>query len=267
MKMRFDKMFKVPAHAFYDEGTADPAPDPFDLNAALQNPEAKKKIEDWAEREIASGLKTKNAELLDKLTGYKVTAEDGSETYIDPQRAAQAIEFMDGEGKDIGTKVEAAVKEANERAANQVKSLEGQLEKSNKNYETERSARIGMMMDYELKNALLESGIKTGKLPMHQMYLKSLVTVEVDENGRESIIIKGDDGNMRYGKDGPMSLREFIDEYRDKDDIADDWEADVISGSGQQQGDGVRQRGPKIDQTLSPQERLRQYRASQRKRA
>jgi len=262
-------LMRIPAHSFYDDGGdggGDPVP--FDLNAALKDPESKKKLQDWAERELVSGVKAKNEELLGKLTRYKVKdADTGEETYIDPEVATQAIEFMNTEGKDINSKIEKAVSEANKRAENQVNSLQGQLDKANATAELERKARIDKTLGYELKSALLESGIKQGKLPMHQMYLMTQVSVDVDENGHESIIIKGDDGNLRYGKDGPMTLKEFIEEYRDKDDISDDWEADVMGGSGQPQGDGIRRTGPKIDQDLSPQERLRQYRQQAAKKA
>lgn len=238
----------------------------FDLSRVLKNPKAKQKITDWAERELVSGVKAKNAELLEKLTKYKTKGENGEEAYIDPERAVRAIQFMDTEGKDIDQKVQSAVKEANERAEGQVKSLNEKLANTEKSLVQSESRRIDQFLNYELKSALLESGIKSGKLPMHQLYLKSLLDVDVDDKGRESIVIKGDDGNMRYGKEGPMTLKEFIEEYREKEDISDDWEADVNSGSGGTGGEPVRRGGSKIDPNLPPAERLRQFRASEAKR-
>lgn len=233
----------------------------FDLQKALSDPKGKETLMTWAEREVAAGLKGKNQELLEKLTGYKIKLEDGSEEYIDPEKAKQAITFMDTEGKDINEKVEKAVSEAHRKAEAQLESVNSKLSDTEKALQQSEAKRVGTIVNYELKSALLEAGIKPGKLPMHQMYLQSMVAVETDDKGREMVVIKDEKGDLRYGKDGPMKLREFIDEYRDSDDIADDFVANNSGGSGGVKGDPVRG-GRGIDQNLTPQERLRQFRAA-----
>ena len=234
-----------------------------DLDKALASPKAKAKLESWAERSVAAGLKAKNQEVLGKLSAYKLEGEGDQAVYIDPAEAKTALEFVRTEGKDLPAKIQNAVQDATHRLEGQLNSAKQESEKYKGEVGQERQKRQGMMVGYELREALRDSGIKTGKLPLHEKYLRDFITVESDNEGKEHIVVIGDDGQPRYGKDGLMTLSEFVEEYRDKDDIAEDWQADARGGSGQTPGSRIRTPGPKIDPSLPAQERLRQHRAAQ----
>lgn len=232
----------------------------FDLNAALADPKAKAAIEQWAERNVASGLKAKNDEVLGKLNKYKVKGADGTETYLDPEDAIAAITFRDTEGKDINEKITNAVQSATTKHQSQINAMEGQLNESKTALQAETAARHAQKVGYELRDALRESGIKSGKLPLHEMYLSQFIKVETNDNGVEKITIYDEDGAVRYGKKGEMTLSEFVDEYRDRDDISDDWHANREGGSGHEPGGVLKKRGGEISMDLAPTERLRQHR-------
>lgn len=257
---------RLPAHLFFEgeeEGDYD-----FDLDKALASPKAKPKLEQWAERTVAQGLKTKNGELLGKLTHYKVSGEGDEAVYLDPVKAREAITFVETEGKDLPAKITAAVQDATSRYEVQLQQATGKLAEKDAAITGERSLRHQQKVGYELRDELRDAGIKAGKLPLHERHLRDFVTVEVDEKtGKESLLIVDEAGEPRYGKNGLMTLKEFITEYRDLDDIGDDFEPDVSGGSGQGPGDRLRLPGQKIDQSLPPAERLRQFRAQQAKGA
>jgi len=256
---------RLPAHLFF-EGEEDDYD--FDLDKALASPKAKPKLEQWAERTIASGLKTKNGELLGKLTAYKVSGEGDEAVYLDPVKAREAMTFVETEGKDLPAKITAAVQDATGRLEVQLTQATSKLAEKDKAISDERTLRHQQKVGYELRDELRDAGIKAGKLKLHERHLRDFITIEVDEKtGAESLLIVDDHGQPRYGKNGLMTLTEFINEYRDQDDISDDFDADVSGGSGQGPGDRLRLPGGKIDQSLPPQERLRQFRANQAKSA
>lgn len=257
------------AFASFNEGE----PDKFDLNKALADDDAKAAIMDWAERNIAAGLKTKNNDLLTKLTKYKIADKDDKgntvEVYIDPEKAKQALDFVATEGKDFDTKITKAVEEANNRAGQRITGLERENETVKSALAQEISKRHNQQIGFELRDQLRNAGIKDGKLPLHERYLAESIYVDIDDKGRESLVIKDKNGDLRYGKKGLMTVEEYVLEYRDKDDISDDFGTTTKGGSGGGPGKQVprgRTSNGAIDQSLPPQERMRQFRAQEASR-
>lgn len=234
------------------EEDEDPMPN-FDLSLALKSKKAKSALTEWAEREVASGLKTKNSELIDKMKKYRIGGTDDKPEYIDPEKARLALERMAKEPENLQEEVSRAVEDANRRSQQTI----DELTKKSTDFETaaqkERGLRHEMMRDYELKNELIDSGIKLGKMHLHQRYLREYVVVE-EENGKEVVSIIDDEGNVRYGASGRMTLKEFVKEYSSNKDVAEDWNPDTNSGSGHQPG--TRGRGATPPADLSPAAKL-----------
>lgn len=260
MKTTLMRGARLPDYAFF-EGEDDQEYD-IDLDKALASPKAKQKLETWAERTIAAGLKQKNGEILGQLTRYKLPTDDGTEAYIDPEEAKAAITFQKTEGKNTGEKIQNAVQDATHRLEGQLSAAAQKAEQAEGKIGEERGLRHSQKIGYELRDSLRESGIKSGKLPLHERYLREFMSVDVDDKGNESILIVDDKGQPRYGKDGLMTLKEFVEEYRDREDISDDWHAEKEGGSGHTPG-GRPRGAPAIDPNLSPTERLRQHRRNE----
>lgn len=235
----------------------------FNLASSLSNPYIKQTIDEYAEREIAKPLKTKNGDLLDKLVKYKVKNEKGEESYIDAEAAIDALKKVkEGLTPDMRKEVERAVSEANSRKDAEIKRIADEKAKAEELLGKETSRRHQLLMDHSLRSALVESGIKTGKLPLHENFLRSKMAI-MDENGKEVVVvISDDDGKPRYGSKGLMTVAEFVNEYRNKDGVAEDWSPTTRGGTGT--GPNVTGRpGGAVDQNLPPTDRLKIFRRSQ----
>lgn len=250
-----------------------PEPPKFNLQEVLGHPDTRRTLVEWAEREIASGLKQKNSELIGKLSKYKIGEEgDGDNKkviYLDPEEAVNAIKFKKenpggANPKKVEEAVADAVREANERKDREIASLNERLATFDNAVREERTRRYGMMIDNGLQQALLDSGIKPSKLHLHKMYLANQVGVEADENGKEMLVILDDAGKVRYGQNGAMTLDEYVLEYSKRDGIDEDWEPVTNAGGGSQPNFRRGVSTNKIDPNLSPTERLKIHRQQQR---
>lgn len=232
-----------------------------DLAKILSNPESKKILEDWAEREVAAGLKNKNKELLDNLNKFKVKKEDGTDGgFLDPAEAFDAImRIKSGGGKE---EIEKALAAQKERYEAEITSIRGNLDNESKATKAERQARHNLMITNNLKSTLLDSGVKTGKMHLHENYLKTYLKVE-NMDGVEKLVVLGDDGKPRYGAAGLMTVNEFVSEYKSKEGVSEDWNATGRTGSGTSPHGGNNRGAGQIDQNLPPAERLRQHRRMQ----
>ncbi len=257
-------------------GTQDPPPElteeekieaeakTFDLSKALKNPKIADILKGWAEREVVTPVKSKNQELLEKLVRYKVKGEDGKEYYLDPEEARTAIEKVkSGTPVEVQKEVDRAVEAANIR--NKV-IIDGLTQKANsleENFARERGRRLDTIVSNELNRALVHSGIKPGKMHLHEMYLRNYLKV-AEENGKEVIVVmdESDADKPRYGSKGLMTVQEFIHEYRNRDGVAEDWQPTVRGGSGTAPTAAMGGRGISINQDLPPAERLKIARAA-----
>lgn len=241
---------------------------PINLQEILGNEEDKKVLLDWAEREVVAPVKAKNSELLDKLVKYKLKTEDGKETYIDPNEAVEAIKKVkeappSEDRKKWEDEMARALQAQQERLEAQLKALSLEKESAVKEVSSERQSRYNLMATNTLRSALVDSGVKTTKMHLHEQYLRGYVTVEM-ENGQERVVVKDENGKIRYGSSGLMSVSEFVNEYREKDGVAEDWNATTKQGAGTgPSGGGGRM---VVDQNLPPSERLKQFRAQQAKK-
>jgi len=256
--------------------TSDPTPEPteeekieaeaksFDLSKTLRNPKIADILKTWAEREVVAPVKSKNQELLEKLVRYKFKGEDGKEYYLDPEEARLAIDKVkSGTPVEVQKEVDRAVEAANTR--NKV-IIDGLSQKSNTLEEQlarERSRRLDTIVINELNRALINSGIKAGKMHLHEMYLRNYLKV-AEENGKEVIVVmdESDADKPRYGSKGLMTVQEFILEYRNRDGVAEDWQPTVRGGSGTAPTATMGGRGISINQDLPPAERLKIARAA-----
>lgn len=249
-----------------------PAPAPFNLNEVLANEGHRAVITEYAEREVAAPLKRKNQELLDKLTKYKTKNDKGEEVYIDPDEAVGALKKVK---EGIGTAAEEVARARQEGitqgqvrldAANaRVTQLEGQLA-------TEKTTRRGETVKNEVANVLNRSGVKPGKAHLHEAYLRGQVKVD-DTDGTERTVVLDEAGKPRYGAKGLMTVTEFIEEYKKKEGVAEDWAPTVHGGSGGAPGapggaarpGGGAAVGPAgVDiSKLSPEERMKMFRRGQ----
>ena len=237
----------------------------FDLSKALKNPKIAEVIKGWAEREVVAPIKGKNNELLEKLTRYKYKDGDGKEHYLDPDEAKVAIEKVkSGTPVEVQKEVDRAVEAANSRNKVIIDNLNSQRTNLEEQLNKERSRRLATIIDNELSRALATSGIKPGKMHLHEMYLRNYLRV-AEENGKEVLVVldEADREKPRYGSKGLMTVQEFILEYRNRDGVAEDWMPTVRGGSGTQPGMGGGRTGVSINQDLPPAERLKIARAVQ----
>lgn len=254
--------------ALEGEGKGGGSDSAFDLAKALADPATKTVLTEWAEREVAAPLKSKNTELLDKLTKYKIKdpKDPNKEIYIDPQEAINAIEQVrTNRAPNIEEEVRKATEVVEGKYKNQVDTLENRLREKDQEVSSERTLRHNLLIAQDLRTSLLASNIKEGKIHLHERYLREFVRVQTD-NGKERIVVVDESGNPRYGSQGLMTLTEFITEYREKNkDVQEDWKSTAKSGSGTQAGGGGSGRGVVVNQDLHPTERMKvARRASQR---
>ena len=238
---------------------------PINLQEVLAEEESKKVLIEWAEREIVAPVKAKNSELLDKLTKYKIKAEDGKEAYLDPDEAKSAISKLKEnplpeDRKKFEEEMNRALEAQRERYETQLALAKNEKQKADDTINQERSNRYNLMKANNLRSSLVESGIKPTKMHLHEQYLKNYIAVEV-ENGVERVVVKDDNNKTRYGSSGLMTVAEFVNEYRGKDGVAEDWQPTVRAGGGT--GTGAGGSGVTIDPNLNPSERLKAYRRSQ----
>lgn len=250
-----------------DDPPNDPPVYEFDLAKALADPKAKAIMVEWAERDIAQPLKQKNNELLEKYTKYKVKNEDGTEAYLDPVEALTALrQVKAGQAPEIQQQIQQAVDAANARSQQQIEALTQQLNDATKGVTTERDKRYDTMMKNALKTELLSSGIKSGKMHLHEKYLLDYVAV-VEDGGEEKIVImdEKDKSKPKYGANGLMKLSEFINEYKLRSGVSEDW--NPANGGRQGSGTGLPgkpgQQKVSIDGDLPATERLKILRRSQ----
>lgn len=233
----------------------------FDLAKALSNPKSKAVLEEWAEREIARGLKSKNQDLLDTLNQFKIKDEKGNEVKITPKDAVEAIlKVRSGKGGD--EELQRALDAQKERHDAEVAAIRKVADDQTKRADQEQISRHNYMIGKDLQAGLLDSGIKVGKMHLHEQYLKSFLIVD-NENGKERIVVKDEMGKIRYGSSGIMTLREFIEEYKGKDGVAEDWNSNNRSGSGSNPNNN--NGNPNIpsaayDMKLTPEARLKAFR-------
>jgi len=248
-----------------DDGKGGDGPDyEFDLSQALADSNSRKTITSWAEREVAKPLKSKLDKALGKLVRYKIeNKETGEEEYIDPDEAKAAIEqIRSGKTPDVQDEVNRAVKAASDRYDAIVESVRNENDSLKGQFAGEVGRRHRMMVEYALSGALIDSGIKAGKRHLHELYLTKYLSVSEEDNEKEVVVVVDDDGKPRYGSKGLMSIPEFINEYKNRDGVAEDWNPSIGGGSGTGPSVGGR-RGAAIDQSLSPTERMRILRRTQ----
>lgn len=249
------------SHRFRD---GDPA---FDLQKALADPKTKAILDEWAEREFAAGLKTKNKQLLDKLLKYKVGGTDEAPEYLDPtsaNNALAAIRKIDPQGKgNIDELIQEAVTAALVTKDRELEGVVKDRDGLKTTVEKERARRHKLMVDHELSTALSESGVKPGKAKLHHMYLAQFLQIEADKDGNERIVVMGEDKKQRYGAGGLMSVKDYVKEYSGGEGVAEDWQADQTGGSGAQRITGRTGKTVTIDPKLSPQARMNLAREAQ----
>lgn len=261
---------RLPFPTFDGEGggNGDPDPNPvpkFNLQEALADEPSRKALNEWAEREVAKGLKVKNEELLGKLNKYKYKDEEsGEERYLDPEEVRTALEFYKSKG-DVNTEeaIQKAVSTAVEKKDREIEQRDKTISDLNTTLEQERAGRHRIMVGHELDSSLIESGIKPGKMHLHHMYLEQFVSIEKDDDGKERMIVLDENGDVRYGNKGAMTVAELVEEYSQKEGVSEDWNPNANNGSGTKPGEFRRRSGPVIDQNLPPQERLRLQRRAQ----
>lgn len=245
-----------------DNTTSEPE---FDLAKLLANPKAKAALVDWAEREIVKPVKDKNSELLDKLTKYKTKVEkDGKteEVYLDPEEAKEAIARAKANGDmDLATEIQRALAAQQERHQAEIDGIKGRAKDFESKFSEERDARHKLMIGNTLRNALVDSQIKTTKMHLHEKYLKDFIRIDNSE-GSERIVVVDDAGKIRYGVMGLMTVAEYITEYKEKDGIAEDWHPTVKTGTGTAPS-GSRIGNVTIPDNMSPSERLKVLRRAQ----
>lgn len=242
----------------YDEGEGG---DDFDLAKLLENDKAKAAITAWAERELVTPVKNKRDEVLGKLVKYKIKKDDGSEEYLDPAAALDAInKIKDGITPEAKKEIEKAVEEANRRSSAEIDNLKAQLSEKDKALALERQDRHNTKIDGVLEKHLIDSGVKPGKRHLHEKYLRDFIAV-AEEEGKESIVILDKTGKPRYGSKGLMSVAEFIGEYKNREGVAEDWNPTVKGGSGTAPGSSGRG-NLGINQDLPAAERLKIHRRS-----
>lgn len=252
-------------------GSGGGAGDPdFDLAKVLANPKAKAAIDAYAEREIVAPIKAKNSELLDKMSKYKIKVmKDGKEveSYLDPSEAVAAIERVkSGQAPEVKEEVERALAGLQKTHDAEKAELTKAVQEKDRLVITERDARYNLMLANALRTALTESKIKVEKMHLHEMYLRGFLRIAA-EGGTEQIQIIDEAGKVRYGSTGLMSLAEMVNEYRDRKGVAEDWQPTMRGGSGTGAGAGGGNRaGMAIDMTLSPAERMKQFRAQTARR-
>lgn len=239
----------------------------FNLSRALAHDQTHKTITDWAERELVAPLKKKHDKALGRLIQYKMkNDETGEDEYIDPKEALAAIkQVRSGKAPEVRDEVNRAIEATSAKYEADISEVKNERDALRAKLDAEVGIRHGQMVDYALGGHLIDSGIKPGKRHLHELYLKKFLSVQENETGREEVVVVDDNGKTRYGSSGLMSIEEFINEYRSRDGVAEDWNPNIVGGSGTGPNMGSRSKGRVIDQTLSPTERLKIMRQIERK--
>lgn len=186
-------------------------------------------------------------EAIDRLKTLDDEVDDKTKTQIETLRKQIESEYS-SKTKQLSEKHQEALGKIEERT----KTLESRLHKA-------------LVVEQAMK-ALNEAGARAPKLLLP--HIESSVRMTIDENGNESVVVVGDDGQPRMsrksGTTANMTIEEFVHSLKDDDQFAVAFEGSKAKGF--DTGKTDRKRGTHThDQGMSPQERLRRYRETNKR--
>jgi len=194
------------------------SPVAFDLQAALVNPESRAALMAWQE-EQTRGLKTALEEHKRFKERYVLRKDEstGQIDYIDPEEARKALENRtkpdNGKAK---TGDEAAIQEAlkakeAEIRADYERRHKAQLDPLSKELESKNKTIRELLIDNAVKSGINGRVRKEGARAAEYLIKQSLDVIE--NNGVPVAVVKDADGKPRWGKQGYLTVQEYLDEW------------------------------------------------------
>lgn len=191
---------------------------------------------------------------------------------LDPEKAREAISRIERLDSEVDDKAKEQFAILRKRLEDEFKAEREQIEK--KYIEESQSAETRTkVLQARLRQELItsratlalhESGCIAPALMVHP--IESMIDMTIDDNGKETIVVRGEDGNPRItrkpGSTDNMQIEELVEELKADDRYSAAWGGSNASGIGRPH---AHRAGSTTNQFegLSPQERLRAFRQSQ----